>query len=104
VGVLSIRSIFSVFPSDLPGVNPATLNEMILYCRLMTKWSGLGDSTELSRMGLSHIFSFRDFTSNFLTKQGSQKNARPRGNRQRTAAWAPWVGRTGPASLPRFAS
>jgi hypothetical protein len=42
-----------VFSSDLPGVNLATLNRMILYCRLMTKWSGLGDSTELSRMGLS---------------------------------------------------
>jgi hypothetical protein len=27
---------------------------MILYYRLMTKWSGLGDSTELSRVGLSH--------------------------------------------------
>jgi hypothetical protein len=39
--------------SDLPGVNPATLNGVILYYRLMTKWSGLGDSTELSRMGLS---------------------------------------------------
>jgi hypothetical protein len=26
---------------------------MILYYCLMTKWSGLGDSTELSRMGLS---------------------------------------------------
>jgi hypothetical protein len=43
-----------VFLSDLPGVNPATLNGMILYHRLKTKWSGLGDSTELSRMGLSH--------------------------------------------------
>jgi hypothetical protein len=41
------------FPSDLPGVNPVTLNGMILYYRLMTKWSDLGDSTELSRMGLS---------------------------------------------------
>jgi hypothetical protein len=40
--------------SNLPGVNPATLNGMILYYRLMTKWSGLGDSTELSQMGLSH--------------------------------------------------
>ena len=39
--------------SDLPGYDPATLNGMILYYRLMTKWSGLGDSTELSRMGLS---------------------------------------------------
>jgi hypothetical protein len=28
-------------------------DEMILYYRLMIKWSGLGDSTELSRMGLS---------------------------------------------------
>jgi hypothetical protein len=28
---------------------------MILYYRLMTKWSGLGDSTELSRMGLSQL-------------------------------------------------
>jgi hypothetical protein len=28
---------------------------MLLYYRLMTKWSGLGDSTELSRVGLSHI-------------------------------------------------
>jgi hypothetical protein len=54
VGVLCIRSVLSVFPSDLAGVNPATLNGMILYCHLMTKWSGLGDSTELSRMGLSH--------------------------------------------------
>jgi hypothetical protein len=43
-----------VFPIDLLGVNPATLNGMILYYRLMTKWSGLGDSKELSRMGLSH--------------------------------------------------
>jgi hypothetical protein len=42
-----------VFPSDLPGVNPAILNRMLLYYRLMTKWSGLGDSTELSRVGLS---------------------------------------------------
>jgi hypothetical protein len=39
--------------SDLPGVNPATLNRILLYYRLMTKWSGLGDSTELSRVGLS---------------------------------------------------
>jgi hypothetical protein len=36
-------SILSVLTSDLLGVNPATLNEMILYYRLMTKWSGLGD-------------------------------------------------------------
>jgi hypothetical protein len=42
-----------VFPSDLPGVNPATLDGILLYYRLMTKWSGLGDSTELSRVGLS---------------------------------------------------
>jgi hypothetical protein len=42
--------------SDLPGVNPATPNEMILYYRLMTKWSGLGDSTKLSRMGLSQLW------------------------------------------------
>jgi hypothetical protein len=48
-----VRSSLCV-SSDLPGVNPATLSEMLLYYRLMTKWSGLGDSTELSRMGLSH--------------------------------------------------
>jgi hypothetical protein len=41
--------------SDLPSVNSATLNGILLYYRLMTKWSGLGDSTELSRVGLSHI-------------------------------------------------
>jgi hypothetical protein len=35
--------------SDLPGYDPATLNGMILYYRLMTKWSGLCDSTELSQ-------------------------------------------------------
>jgi hypothetical protein len=46
-----------VFSSDLPGFDPATLNGMILYYRLMTKWSGLSDSTELSRMGLSQMFS-----------------------------------------------
>jgi hypothetical protein len=42
-------------PSDLPGVNLATLNEILIYYRLMTKWSGLGDSTELSRVGLSQF-------------------------------------------------
>jgi hypothetical protein len=26
---------------------------MLLYYRIMTKWSGLGDSTKLSRVGLS---------------------------------------------------
>jgi hypothetical protein len=46
-------------PSDLPGVNPAILNGMLLYYRLMTKWSGLGDSTELSRVGLSQLASER---------------------------------------------
>jgi hypothetical protein len=60
VGVLCILSILSVFPSDLPGVNSATLNRILLYYRLMTKWSGLGDSTELSRMGLSQAFSESD--------------------------------------------
>jgi hypothetical protein len=50
---LCIRSIVSGFPSDLPGVNQATLNGMIPYCRVMTKWSGLGDSMELSQVGLS---------------------------------------------------
>jgi hypothetical protein len=44
-----------VFSSDLPGVNLTTLNGMVLYYRLMTKWSGLGDSTELSLMGLSQL-------------------------------------------------
>jgi hypothetical protein len=43
----------SLFSSDLLGVNLATLNGMIFYYRLMTKRSGLGDNTELSRMGLS---------------------------------------------------
>jgi hypothetical protein len=57
VGVLCICLILSVFPSDLPGVNPATLNEIVLYYRLMTKWSGLGDSTKLSQMGLSQLVS-----------------------------------------------
>jgi hypothetical protein len=51
-----VRSSLCV-SSDLPGVNPATLNVMILYYRLMTKWSGLGDSTEFSRMGLSQLAS-----------------------------------------------
>jgi hypothetical protein len=44
-----------VLSSDLPGVNPTTLNEMIIYYRLMTKWSGLGDNTKLSHMGLSQL-------------------------------------------------
>jgi hypothetical protein len=55
-----------VISSDLPGVNPATLNGMILYYRLMTKWSGLGDSTELSRMRLSQW-------GNLILKRGIQQ-------------------------------
>jgi hypothetical protein len=43
----------SVLKSDLPDVNTTTLNRMILYYRLMTKMSGLGDRMELSRMELS---------------------------------------------------
>jgi hypothetical protein len=54
MGVYCICSVLSVFPSDLPGVNPATLNGILLYYHLMTKRSGLGDSTELSRVGLSN--------------------------------------------------
>jgi hypothetical protein len=54
VGVLMYMFRSSVCDSsDLPGYDPATLNGMVLYYRLMTKWSGLGDSTKLSRMGLS---------------------------------------------------
>jgi hypothetical protein len=52
-----------VFSSDLPGVNPATLNEMILYYRLMPKWSGVGDSTELSRLGLSQTIQISPISS-----------------------------------------
>jgi hypothetical protein len=54
--------------SDLPGVNPTTLNRMILYYRLMTKWSGLGDTIELSQMGLSHASRMSiDHTCSLLT-------------------------------------
>jgi hypothetical protein len=49
-----VRSSLCV-SSDLLGVNPATLNGMILYYILMTKWSGLGDSTELSQMPVTNI-------------------------------------------------
>jgi hypothetical protein len=43
--------------SDLLGVNPEILNRMILYYRLMTQCSGLGDSMKLSRMRLSQKIS-----------------------------------------------
>jgi hypothetical protein len=49
--------------SDLPGVNPATLNGILLYYHLMTKMSGLSDSTELSRVGLSQMAAARSSTS-----------------------------------------
>jgi hypothetical protein len=61
-GSLMHTFVLSVCPGDLQGVNPATLNEMILYYRLMTKWSGLGDSTELSRMGLSQSSALTEFS------------------------------------------
>jgi hypothetical protein len=48
--------------SDLPGFDPATLNMVVLYFRFMTKWSSLGDSTELSRMGLSQLASEHPYT------------------------------------------
>jgi hypothetical protein len=54
--------------SDLPGVNPTTLNGMLLYYRLMTKWSGLGDSTELSRVGLSHRWWWRLVAATGITE------------------------------------
>jgi hypothetical protein len=52
--------------SDLPGFDPATLNGMILYYQLMTEWSGLGDSTELSWMGLSQLASEHLYTPEWL--------------------------------------
>jgi hypothetical protein len=52
-----MRSILSVMSSDLAGVNPATLNGIFLYYRLMTKRSGLGDSTELYWVRLSQNLS-----------------------------------------------
>jgi hypothetical protein len=68
-----------VFPSDSPGVNPATLNGMIPYYRLMTKLSGLGDSTELSRMGLSH-------PPTLSVAQYKAGKGIPHGHRQTTSA------------------
>jgi hypothetical protein len=50
-GSFNAYVILYVFSSDLPGVNLTTLNGMILYYRLMTKWSGLGDSTEFLGWG-----------------------------------------------------
>jgi hypothetical protein len=44
---------------DLPGFDPATINGMVLYYLLMTNWSGLGDSTKLFQMRLSHIYRSR---------------------------------------------
>jgi hypothetical protein len=55
-----------VFSSDLSGINPATLNMMILYYRLLNKWSGLGDSTKLSRMGLSQLVSEHPYAPELL--------------------------------------
>jgi hypothetical protein len=51
-----------MFASDLPGVNPTTLNGIILYYRLMTKWSDLDESTELSQMGLSQLVPEHPYT------------------------------------------
>jgi hypothetical protein len=64
-----------VFPSDLPGGNPATLNGMLPYYRLMTKRSGLGDSTELSRVGLSQATSSKGAKDIFLKKGQRRKNS-----------------------------
>jgi hypothetical protein len=50
--------------SDLPDFDPATLNGMIPYYRLMTQWSGLGDSTKLSQMGLSQLASEHPYAPN----------------------------------------
>jgi hypothetical protein len=36
------------------GRKPDNTQRMLLYYSLMTEWSGLGDSTESSRVGLSH--------------------------------------------------
>jgi hypothetical protein len=52
--------------SDLPGFDPTTLNGVILYYHLMTEWSGLGDSTELSWMGLSQLVSEHPYTPEWL--------------------------------------
>jgi hypothetical protein len=43
------------YSSNLPGFDSSTLNTMVLYYRLMTKLSGLGDSTKLSWVGLSQV-------------------------------------------------
>jgi hypothetical protein len=56
----------SLWCRDLPGFNPATLNGMILYYRLMTKLSGLGDITELSRVGLSQLVSEHPYALEWL--------------------------------------
>jgi hypothetical protein len=57
--------------SDLPGVNPATLNGILLYYCLRTKWSGLGDSTELPRVGLS-----QGLTKGLLGPKWGKSNAK----------------------------
>jgi hypothetical protein len=61
-----MHAILSVLSSDLRGINPATLNGMIIYYCLMTKRSGLGDSTELSQVGLSQLVSEHPYAPGWL--------------------------------------
>jgi hypothetical protein len=48
------------------GCKPGNTQRMVLYYRLMTKWSGLGDSTELSRVGLWQLVSEHPYAPEWL--------------------------------------
>jgi hypothetical protein len=54
-GPLTTTRDLSACKSKRTLIQLLTVTKMILYYRSTTKWSGLGDSTELSRMGLSQL-------------------------------------------------
>jgi hypothetical protein len=74
---------------------------MILYYLLMTKRSGLGDSTELSRMGLSHSPRRRPWRLD--GGRGAGRRGRARGGLAALNSRAGRAGRGGLASKQRAA-
>jgi hypothetical protein len=104
----AVLLILHHFTSSANGSLAPSLNSTLFRDVMAASWvqkdanwdglpsSNLGQLNSLGRNTLETAFSFFNFLYIFLTNERSQKRASRR-NAGRTATWALWAGRTGPA-------
>jgi hypothetical protein len=111
-GSLSLHHFASSIDGSLaPSFNSTLFGDVIVVAWVQenARWDGfpsshLGQLNSSKRNTLETVFSFFKLPSKISDQRSKSKMHVQGKNRGRTAARAPWAGRTGLAGLPRFVS